>query len=194
MYLALLLAQTAFAEAPPGASVSAAGHDCVFYLGPKADNGYNHINVECYWPEITVAQADPLIADFGAHDRIFRSATVSDVVGEENGFTLVRQVHEAKGLSPREVVLKFKREAVSGGYRYWWVKHENQPPLSSAKHVEIAYDDGHFLVTNNPSGGVKVEYHLLYDPGGRVPKFIVNWFQTDGVMDVMLDLRTYLNR
>ena len=171
MFLALLLAQPVFAEAPPGASVSAAGHDCVFYIGPKADIGYNHVNVECYWPEITVAHADPLIAEFGAHDRIFRSALVSDVIGEENGFTLVRQVHQAKGVSPREVLLKFKREAVSGGYRYWWVKHENQPPLSSSKHVEIAYDDGHFIVTNNPSGGVKVEYHLLYDPGGRVPKF-----------------------
>jgi hypothetical protein len=193
MIFAMLLAQTAFADAPPGAKVAAAGHDCVFYVGPKADIGYNHVNVECYWPEITVAQADPILSDFGTHDRIFGAVTVSDVLGQEGEYTRVYQVHVAKGIKPRQAILKFKRETVPGGYKYAWVMDETQPE-PKAGHVMSAYDDGHFIVTNNPSGGVKVEYHLLYSPSGRIPKFVVNWFQTDGVMTVMLDLRTYLNR
>jgi len=193
MILALLLAQTALADAPPGAKVAAAGHDCVFYVGPKADIGYNHVNVECYWPEITVAAADPILSDFGSHDRIFGAVTVSDVQGQEGEYTRVRQVHVAKGIKPREAILMFKKETVTGGYKYSWVMNENQPAASPG-HVLSSYDDGHFIFTNNPSGGVKVEYHLLYSPSGRVPKFVVNWFQTDGVVDVMRDLRVYLNR
>ena len=194
MLFALLLIQSALAEGPPGSTVAGAGHDCVFYVGPKADIGYNHVTAECYWPEITVAKTDPILSDFGGHDRIFRACTVSDVTGQEGDFTLVHQVHVANGIKPREVLLKFKKNAVSGGYKYSWTMHENQPPPANRGHVTTAYDTGSFEVTHNPSGGIKVVYRLLYSPGGRVPKFLVNWFQTDGVRDIMEDLRVYLNR
>jgi hypothetical protein len=193
MILSMLLTQVALADAPPGAKVAAAGHDCVFYVGPKSDIGYNHVNVECYWPEVTVAKADPIMSNYGIHNNIFGSVSVSDVVGTEGEYTRVHQVHNAKGIKPREAMLMFKKEVVSGGYKYSWVMDENQP-APTAGHVTSSYDDGHFVFTNNPSGGVKVEYHLLYSPSGRVPKFVVNWFQTDGVVDVMRDLRAYLGR
>jgi len=193
MFFALILLQSVFAGGPPGSKLSAAGHDCVFYVGPKADIGYNHINVECHWPEVTVAQVDPVLSKWGIHDQIFSAVKVSDVIGQEGEYDLVRQVHTAKGIKPREAILKYKRQIVNGGYKYAWFMHENQPPASPGKVVST-YDDGHFIVTHNPSGGVKVEYHLLYSPSGKIPKFVVNWFQTDGVMTVMKDLRTYLNR
>ena len=57
-------------------------------------------------------------------------------------------------------------------------------------HVLPDQDDGGWTVIPDPRGGVRVEYDLLYDPGGSVPGFVVRWFQGSGFVQLVGEMRT----
>ena len=55
-------------------------------------------------------------------------------------------------------------------------------------NVLIARNDGLWRVTPAQDGGVHLVNEVQIDPGGSVPNWIINWFQTCGLSDALKKL------
>lgn len=180
--LTALLLSTALA-APPGYAVSKDGVEgCALYLGPADANGIVPMLAECAWPDVTMDGFRKAFDDWEHHDEIFSSVADSKIVRRDGDRTLLHQRHQSSGISDREAMLWGTAGPVDGGgYRYAWTMAKGEPLEVASGNVPTAFDDGHWIVRPRPEGGVLVEHKLVYDPGGRVPGFLVRWFQTSGL-------------
>ena len=84
-------------------------------------------------------------------------------------------------------------EDIPGGKRFTWTKAPDQGTNSGAG-VEIALNTGKWEVTKNTDGGSRVIYELRYLPGGRVPGFLVRWFQGTGMKLFVGELRSHAEK
>jgi len=50
------------------------------------------------------------------------------------------------------------------------------------------------LITPIPQGGVKIEYELQVDPGGKVPAWLVNMFATKGPFETFKKLQQQVKK
>ena len=190
-----LLLASSLAAVPTGADLRESTNDCDFYVLPQdSETKMEPVYVDCHWAEFTVAQLDTLLNRFGDHDTYFNSVAESTVRRTlDNGKLIVWQRHVAGGISDREVNLIMWRDTVEGGYVYHWRKAREQGEPSDGNVVAL-YDTGSWTVTRDPRGGTHVEYYLHYAPGGRVPGFVVRWFQGAGIEEVVSNLRNYASR
>lgn len=177
--------------APPDYRQTKEVNDCTLYLGP-ADNGTVPMHAECVWPELTFEKADRLLSKWEDHELYFSSVTVCEAVRQEGERSLVAQTHQSSGISDRQINLWMEKKPIDGGgFRWAWTK-ANEPVDLIKGNVEAARDDGYWEV--RPEGnGVSATYHLLYDPAGSVPGFLVRWFQTSGLTAITEDFRQYAN-
>ncbi len=159
-------------------------HGCVVYKGDKMAGGISNVVARCEW-DIPAEKMIATVADVSMHDD-WLSAVVSC---EDKGEGRWTQVHQASGISDRQVTLKFTDEKrADGGFRTSWTRSDPQDALGDGRILAIT-DDGYWDVTPNGSGST-VEYGLLYDPGGKVPKWIVNSFQKGGTFDTLIEMKT----
>lgn len=179
----LLLSSVALA----GWTRSSEENGCVFFVGDR-QGAYAPVRAECEWP-IAPAELQKLLADNNAHADYFTSVAQSRVLGPTAGGELVYQVHEASGISDREIVLLMGQEAIPGGTRYTWTRAADQSKITG-KLVATPVDTGKWEVTATPTGS-KVVYELLYDPGGSVPSFLVRSFQGGGTRTLVGELRAW---
>lgn len=178
--------------APAGFEVTKEGvSGCTLMLG-QPDAGVVPMRAECRWPDVTAEEFDALFSKWEDHEAYFSTISESDVLSRPAGKVEFRQVHTTRGISDREVVLLGERTALDGGgFRYAWTLSPHQLTVSGGR-VAPERDDGFWEVRPNPEGGVDVVHQLTYDPGGRVPGFVVRWFQTSGLATVVTDLHEYL--
>ncbi|MCB9672669.1 MAG: hypothetical protein H6734_24540 [Alphaproteobacteria bacterium] len=186
--IALLVVATALA-APAGYSPTKQVNGCQLYLGPRDADGVTPMAAECHWPEVTIASFDAKLADWNLHDEIFSSVAESRVLRVEGGRSLVKQTHVSSGISDREIIISGQRVALDdGGFRYEW-RPSGQPIELQKGNVECPRSEGFWQVRPSPEGGVLVSYELHYDPGGSVPGFLVRWFQTSGLTEILTNAR-----
>jgi len=190
--LTLLLA-TALAAVPPNARLTASENDCTFYALPANANGVEAVHVDCEWPELTVVTLDALLKKWEAHASYFSAVAKAETLETKGEVSRVHQRHVASGISDREVTLDMWRETVEKGYRYAWKNSGSQEPLWDKSSVACPQDEGAWTVVALPRGGVRINYDLLYEPGGWVPGFVVRWFQTSGIVTMLDELRTRAN-
>jgi len=164
---------------------------CTLMLGPREADGVVPMRAECHWPDITLEKFDGFFKEWGDHDLSFSTVEASDVIGSEGGKLQVRQVHVTKGISDRFIILDGERVEVEGGYRYQWTRSSHTETAPDGM-VEAIRSDGYWEATAAEAGGVNVVHQLSYDPGGRVPGFLVRWFQTGGLAGIVTDLHAYL--
>lgn len=180
----LLLTHVALA----GWTETARENDCVFFVGDRVGS-YAPVRAECDWP-IAPEKLQKLLAYNPGHADYFSSVVSAKVLSPApGGGEFVVQVHQASGISDREVVLLMKAEPITGGMRYTWTKHSDQSKASGA-NVETVTDTGKWEVTSKGAGS-HVVYELLYDPGGSVPSFLVRSFQGSGTRTLVGELRTW---
>lgn len=162
-------------------------HDCVF---SKQDEGdIVALKAECTWP-ISADKVITKLSDWSQHDEIFPTVAQSTVIGSlSNGSGRVMQVHQAAGISDREVVMDVGSSSIEGGMRFTHTKSADQSGLSGDR-VEVGRDDGLWEVKATADGGCTVLYELRYDPAGSVPGFMVKWFQGSGFKDMLAKLRS----
>ena len=164
---------------------SGRGPDCPLTTGPK--NGEITVRAECDWP----ISADPVHSTLGAvgnHDRYFANLGESAVLEERDGFVRVRQIHQARGIDDREVVVDWVITPIDGGYRYAWRKSIDQSEASGTR-IEVEVHEGMWEITSTPTG-THVVYDMRYLPGGSVPAFLVRWFQASSIEKVLAEART----
>ncbi len=187
--LTTILATAALAAVPAGARQTASENDCTFYALPANSNGVEAIHVECEWPEVTVVTLDNLLHKWANHQNYFSAVGRAQVLETKGDVSRVHQRHVAAGISDREITLDMWRETVDKGYRYAWKGSANQHTKWEEGNVSCPVDEGAWTVVALPRGGVKVNYDLLYDPGGWVPGFVVRSFQTGGIVTMLAELR-----
>lgn len=161
-------------------------HDCTF---EKQDEGdVVALRATCTWT-VPADKVMAVLGDWASHDKVFSSVAVSDVMGTlVAGKGKVHQVHQASGISNREIVMDVAEENIPGGKRWTHTKSADQSALSG-DNVEVGRDDGKWEVEATPTGCV-VRYELRYDPAGSVPGFMVKWFQGSGFKDMLAQVRT----
>ena len=189
--LGLLLHPIVFAqpadEAPWRVVAEEAG--CIYFLGPSDTRGFSPLRAECTWPDVEPAAIHSVLGAFEDYDLYFTTVGHAETVGELDGRPQVRNIHKVPAFADREVVLEMWREEVEDGWRYLWTRADHQPEPGDGR-VLVARDEGHWTVTENPAGGVRVVTQLHYDPGGAIPVFLVRWFQTSGMVDFVEELHT----
>lgn len=177
--------------APAGFKVTKTTESCTIYSGPAVPTGAVPMLAECRWPNLTLAKVDAVFSPWKDHDLFFSAIAASDVERTVGDTAYVRQVHQARGISDRECVLAMRKSTVDGGLRFEWTL--DPTPITIAEgRVAVAHDDGHWLFTPHPDGGVSVSYYLEYDPGGSVPGFLVRSFQSSGFEAAVTELRAYI--
>jgi hypothetical protein len=191
MIFTLVLTQVALATPPSDAEATVNDHDCQFYSGPRHSSGYDKVTAQCVWPDLSVEKINSLLSVNSLHDELFNTVAVAVNVGTFQGRELFRQVHEASGISDREVVVQQWQTTISGGFRYDWTIHSDQSAVTG-DNVSPEVNEGTWTVTERAEGGSNVQYELIYAPGGWVPRFVVNNFQSDGIVSMIGGFRTYL--
>ena len=101
----------------------------------------------------------------------------------------VYQIHNASPVSDRAVYLDYRIQEVSQEWRL----HFNMAPLDEIRPtgedaIAVKVNRGIWTVSTHPKG-VRVKLESRYDPGGSVPKFLINWFISSGVQKMMDELR-----
>ncbi len=175
------------AIASAGWTANGSENGCNFFLG-SVEGKVQPVRAECDWP-IPADKLHTLVAKVAEHDRYFSAVSVCDVTGTQGAQTVAIQVHEASGISDREVVLLFGEESISGGKRYTWTMSPDQSAAQRGM-VAVALDTGKWEISSTPTGS-HVVYELRYDAGGSVPGFLVRWFQGSGLRTLVGELRTW---
>ncbi|MBW1878258.1 MAG: hypothetical protein JRI25_05860 [Deltaproteobacteria bacterium] len=186
MMITLLLSFAAFATPPADYSQVKERGGCTYYNGPTEEDGTRPMRAECHWPDLTFERIDGLLSKWEDHDLYHSSVVAADIVGQDGDAVLVHQEHHTAGISNRELTLRLTKEVLPNGARYPWTMIAEQPEPAKGNVVPVR-DDGYWEVTAAADGGVDVVYDLKYSPGGRVPGFIVKWFQTSGLVAVVED-------
>lgn len=184
----LTLFAAALAAVPSGYSEIKTGNDCTIYKGPATATGVIPVYAVCDWADVAPAKLHALLADWAGHARVHETIVSSKVEKSEGGRSLVHQVHQLSGVSDREVRIWMEKVPVEGGATYRWKNDGLVTPTKG--NVATAHHEGFWTVTDGPGGGSHVEYHLIYDPGGSVPGFLVRWFQASGTLTTTEELRT----
>lgn len=190
MILTIQLAASAFG-APPGFEQTKTTEHCSIFRGPALPNGVVPLMAECLWPDVSLEKIDKIFSPWQDHDLFFSAIAASDVERTEGSAAYVRQVHQARGISDRECLLRMTREAIAGGYQYSWALDPSGGPPKEGR-VAVGYDVGYWRFTSAPGGGVSVVYSLEYGPGGSVPGLLVRWFQTSGFEAAITELHSWM--
>jgi hypothetical protein len=186
--MSLLLFTVALAAPPDHTAVKEAS-GCTLYAGPSDSGGIAPMFADCHWPEVSPQPLQALLGKWDAYDQYIFAIVSCTVLKTEGSRTLVHQVQTAPAIAQREVVVWMEAVPVSDGMRFTW---ENDPsePLELAKgSVRAPRNAGYWEVTRHPEGGARVVHAISYDPGGRVPAWLVRRFSVGGLEGVMTEVR-----
>jgi hypothetical protein len=158
--------------------------DCVITVGERDAAGVDLIIADCQWP-IAYAKIARVIKAAETHDTVLSSVVSSEKMADGR----IHQIHQASGISDREITLDFTTETLpDGALRVSWTKSAKQEPVGE-DNVQAPTDDGYWQARDNGDGTSNVVYALRYDPGGRVPTWIVRSFQKGGISDIVAEMR-----
>lgn len=178
--------------APPGYSLSKESSECKYYTGPAEADGIVPLFAECVWADVPYEKAVKYVADWELHDDFFGTVKQSRIVKTVGDKALVHQLHFLRGISQREVLMWGQAADVDGGKRFSWKAATDEPLTLGDGNVQTARHEGYWHLTPATGGGTNAKYHLIYGPGGKVPGFLIRWFQTSGLVTTTTDLHSWL--
>jgi hypothetical protein len=166
---------------------------CVFFKAsaPEA-SGALPLRAECDWA-VEPKTLQHLLGRAADHDLYFNGITKCEELARSGATTTVWQLHENPGITSREVVIDLTESDIVGGKRYAWDLAADQSH-NSGQSVAIPLNKGMWEVTDKGDGTSHVVYELRYLAGGKVPGFMVRWFQGAGVQAVVLELKAYAEK
>lgn len=174
---------------PADHTVLTEADDCVVSIGPFPSVGPRTLRAECAWPEALLAPVKTLLTDFTAYGRIIPNIHASTVLRVEERGSLVHQQHDIPLFADREVLLwmrEFPRP--DGGFSVTW--HKADEPFEPGKGRSVVpFNTGLWDIAPRPGGGLHVVHEVAYDPGVRVPDWVVRRYRTSGITSVLRELR-----
>ena len=184
--LMMLVTSTALAA---DRKVVAKAADCEITAGDRDERGNNLMLCYCDW-KAPLESIKAAFKNVEEHDTYMTSVVESTVLADGR----VLQVHQADGISDRQITLDFSEESFAeGGIKVSWTRSKQQEPLQKGR-IDPPMDDGSWTVHPGELGVNKVIYSLRYEPGGRVPGFIVRAFQKDGIAEVLVEMLAVVSK
>ncbi|MCK6530629.1 START domain-containing protein [Myxococcota bacterium] len=157
---------------------------CAISVGDRDARGTELVIADCAWP-VPPGKVVAAVTRAADHDVYLSSVKESTALPDGR----VLQVHQASGIGDRQITLDFTtRRFDDGGVKVSWTRSATQEPLVSGR-VDCPLDDGAWEVHPDGQGGSKVTYTLRYDPGGKVPLWLVRAFQKGGMADLVEEMR-----
>ena len=187
--MTLLLTATALA-APPDHSPVKETNGCTLYSGPMDSDGNTPMFADCHWPEVDPVALQTMLRIWDAYDDYIFAIASCKILKTNDSRTLVHQVQTAPAIADREVAVWMEEIQVPDGARFTWKNDPSEPIELSKGSVRAPVNEGYWEVTQHPEGGARVAHAVHYDPGGRVPAWLVRRFSIGGLAGVMLDVRT----
>jgi len=162
---------------------------CVITVGDRDDRGTDLVIGTCSW-DVPASKIVPVVKAATSH--VFLSSLeLSKALPDGR----IHQVHNASGISDREITLDFTTTTTAdGATKVSWKASAVQEPLTSEDNVRVAVDDGYWEVHDLGGGKSKVVYGLRYNAGGRVPEWLVRSFQKTGVGDILEEMRDEVSK
>src|SRR5690606_34316126 len=143
------------------------------------------VRAACVWPEASLAAAREMLLDYVSYSALVPNIREVEVRRQEPERTLVWQVHTLPPFSARETpVWMVPTEREDGGLRVSW-DIADEPLAVQDGRVGVRVNQGYWEVAPGPEGGVAVVHEVAYDPGVRLPEWIVAGFRTRGLSNVM---------
>jgi len=174
---------------PDGHTVLTESDGCVVSIGPLPAEGPRTVRADCTWPEARLDAARAVLLDYPRYGRMIPNIRTSTVVREEARGVLVHQEHDLPLVADREVMLWMKAaERPDGGLLVSWDRADEPFELAPG-HADVPYNAGSWEVIPAAGGGLHVVHEVAYDPGVRLPEWLVRRFRTNGVVGVMRELR-----
>jgi ribosome-associated toxin RatA of RatAB toxin-antitoxin module len=183
LLLTVLACSLATSAAAEERKVVANRADCAISVGDKDAEARVLVIADCVWP-IAPAKVIAAVKAVDKHDEYLSSVAESNVLPDGR----VLQIHQASGISDRQITLQFTNtDLPDGGFKTSWTRAATQEPLRDGV-VDAPLDDGAWEV--HPDGAnSKVTYSLRYDAGGKVPNWLVQSFQKSGIADIVEQMR-----
>jgi hypothetical protein len=186
--LLLLLAAAAPAPAapPPFAAVDQVDsfRGCTILIGAEPPGGgVAPVRAVCHWPDLAVEDLADLLLDYEGYGRFIPCMVELRTLWTHADRALVWQFDRiGPGLAPRESRTVMTHRAVPGGFTVRW-EADPTPFAARAGSVVMPRNEGFWWVTAARGGGVDLVEQVFLDPGGRLPAWVVNWYQTYGVAE-----------
>ena len=181
----LIFIALARAEPPPFDQIDQVDSfdGCIIRMGrPLPDSRVQPLRAECHWSDVTLARMAELLGNYERYGDFIACMREVRVVrdGDPRG-TLVWQLDNIGiGLSERESETWMSRTDAPGALQVAW-RTANEPFTPRSGSVVMPFNEGAWWVTASPGGGVDIVEDLRIDPGGSLPSWVVNWFQTYGI-------------
>ena len=178
-------------SAPPEFTHVRVQHDCNLFRGPVESDGVATMLAECHWRDVEPATLIALLEDYENYDELIFAIESSVSWGKEpeGEGTLVLQRQSARGIAPREVLVRMTTEVLDEGIRVAWETADHPDFVLSDDAVRTKRNEGSWLVTTHPEGGSQIAHRVAYHPGGMVPSWLVRWASVGGLMQAMGDIR-----
>jgi Polyketide cyclase / dehydrase and lipid transport len=187
-----LLASIALAAPPPFIHVDQVDsyRGCTILIGPQPPGGgVSAMRAVCHWPDVTLDAMRRVLSNYEGYGRFIDVMTEVKVVRREPGRVLVWQFDRiGRGLSPRESQTWMTETAFDGGFEITWTSVGAPPFTLRPGCVLTPHNEGYWYVTAAADGGVDIVEHVAIDPGGAIPTWVVNWFQTYATADQLRKL------
>jgi hypothetical protein len=164
-------------------------NDCVFYKGDR-EGDIIPVKAICQWT-VSAKKLHKALGRARDYDLYFSSVASSDPIDAPTGIQRVLQRHVHSGMSDRAVYLDYTRGPIKGGTRYSYKKAKIARPLPK-DHIEIELIRGYWEVRATPSGA-HLTFVSRYAAGGSIPDFLVRWFMTSGVKEMIGELKKYVS-
>jgi hypothetical protein len=134
-----------------------------------------------------------MITDLDAYDRWVWPVTESRVERRAPARDLVFQRQRVFGLADREVLLWAERRPLPDGVRLEWTTAAEEPLAVAPGAVRTPRNEG-FWEVRGAEGQVHVVHEIAVDPGGLVPRWLVELTRARGFARVMSDARAASRR
>jgi hypothetical protein len=158
-------------------------HGCIIRMGRPDAGGVQPLRAECHWTDVSVARLREVLVRYERSGDFIDCMKEASIVRTEAARALVWQLdHLGWGLANRESQTWMHASDIAGGCQIAWSKAE-EPFTVREGNVVMPFNEGSWWVTAAADGGVDVVQDLKVDPGGSVPTWVVNWFQTYGLSD-----------
>ncbi|MCP4869687.1 MAG: hypothetical protein GY898_13320 [Proteobacteria bacterium] len=154
---------------------------CVITVGERDNRGTDLVIGTCHW-DVDASKIIPVVSAATSH--VFLSSLDESRALPDGR---IHQVHNASGISDREITLDFTTEKLSDGVKVSWTASAKQEAVHE-DHVRVAVDDGYWEVHDLGGGKSQVIYGLRYNAGGKVPEWLVRSFQKTGVGDILQEM------
>lgn len=125
------------------------------------------------------------LADVESYPDLLPPTTQARLLRRDGDESWYYMVIDPAWVAPRDYCIRTRLHRLSDGrLKSTWENDESACPPPPDGTVRIHINEGYWLLTPLPGGRTEVTYQAITDPGGMVPKWMVNKGQIGALVDI----------